>query len=137
MFGIGRDERDLNFIIAQHSADPAAGFAVGKDIRRGRQINQMNAAFHAQVPVMRMAVETRLDLLARANDFEQCLAVPQPADFAEQAGIVMEQEDRRFVRMFIQRVRQPIQLFMTESARRQFRSFERIQHEPVGAWRLV
>ena len=96
---------------------PAGRLPFEKDIGDRRQVDQMDAAgVLVHVPEVRVAENVGLHLLAGTNDLEQGFGVFQAADGCQYAGIVVDQNQRGFARVGVERFGQPIQLFLAEHA---------------------
>ena len=108
-----------------------AGRPASEHVAHRRKINQVNAALVLpNIPGMGVPEDIGFDLLSGPNDLKEGGGVFQP-DVSAEARIVMNQHQRGFVGVGIERARQPIQLFLAQQAGRREGLFERVEHEPI------
>ena len=67
--------------------------------------------------MMRVAVDPGLCLRTRPKDFQQGFGILEPADLAGINRIVVHHDDRRCLAIRIERVGEPLQLFLPKLAR--------------------
>ena len=115
----------------QVGTDPAGGRAGLEHVGHRREINQVNAAFiPPYIPGMGVPEDISFDLFSRPNDLKQGGGVFQ-AKVSTEAGVVMNQHQRRFVAVGVERSRQPVQLLLSQQTGRGEGCFERVEHEPI------
>jgi hypothetical protein len=115
--------------------NPPVGPALLEQIGDRRKIDQAQPAFIVRnVPPMRVAEEIGLDVPARAQNLQQLRRVLQrPLTRPRRPdGIVMDGDERGFVRVLIQRAGQPRPLRVAQPAGRRERFDQRIEHKPIG-----
>src|SRR4051794_33251488 len=97
--------------------DPAGGFAFTEDVGNGRQVNEMySATILLDAPMMCVSKNVSFNLLSRTNPLENRHFIFQAHVAAVNARVVVHQNQSGLVRMRIECLSEPLQLFRSHQA---------------------
>ena len=115
---------------------PAGWSASGEDVGDRREIDQVETVLVGHVPVVSVAEDDGFDLPARMDDFQQLPGVSQAGGFfgIKFVGVVVDDDEGRFVSAGVERGTQPVELGFTTAARHCVGLVQGIQNEEIGAF---